>query len=1024
MVRPGVPALACMLLLLATPAAQAQYFGKNKVLHEQLDFQVMETEHFRIYHYPPGSPSAEYTARIAERWYHRLSGFFGHEFEERKILVIYQDHADFQQTLLVPELIGESTGGFTEALLHRVALPLTGINAENDHVIGHELVHVFQFDIAARASASGQASRMGQLPLWLIEGLAEYLSQGRHDPATAIWLRDAVLHDRLPDPGKWLQQQPSPYHYGQAIWAYVAGRWGDDALRDLFFRAMTEGLDQALKETLSQERKQFFEEFHSTLRAAYGPVMASRQAGTDLGPPLLSRETARATVNLAPALSPDGRWLAFLSSRELQLELFLADAATGRVERKLLSADTDPHFDNLSFLDSSVAWSPDSRRFAFGVFAGGERRIAIYDMERRGIERRLDLPGIKGMRHPAWSPDGRFLAFSAVSEGASDLYLLELATSRLTRLTQDRYTAIQPAFSPDGRKLVFVTDRGPHTDLSTMSFGDLQLALLDLDTREIRVLSIFDTGKHIDPHFCGEQSLCFIAEPDGVPDVFRYELTSGRIERLTALKTGVSGITAVSPALSVTADGTMAVSVLENGGWSIYRLPWTTAAESVVIPQTVDAGTLPPIDAADEDSTVQRYLASPASGLVPADMSYPITDYRPRIRLTNVGPAAIGVATSSLGTEFGGALSLYFSDVLNRHQIVTTFQGGSTQGVLGLDEALAAEVAYLNQTRRLQWGARVLHLPDVAGVTFVSREPVDIDGRTVPATVIDQLFEVMQTNELSLLAHYPLSVRSRIEADVGISHLSFSRKVQRLVYPDGYIGGFTDEFDLPSPASLDLQRASLAFVHDSSLFGYVSPVRGQRLRVETGWTTGDLDFQTVLVDYRRYFFGPPLTFATRLVHFGRYGSDAEDTRLSALTVGSPLLVRGYELSSFDLSECTPTPGLETCPEYDRLIGSRIAVANLELRVPLLGTEEFGLFEFPAAPTELALFVDAGAAWSSGQSVKLRFERDSAERIPVFSAGIALRSTVLGALPIEIYYAHPFQRPRKDSVFRFWIGVGW
>src|SRR5690606_37240557 len=219
------------------------------------------------------------------------------------------------------------------------------------------------------------------------------------------------------------------------------------------------------------------------------------------------------------------------STRELDLELYLADARTGKVERKLLTADTDPHYDSLSFLSSSVAWSPDSRRLAFSVFARGEQQIAIYDLDERRVVRQIDLPELKGKRHAAWLPNGRQLVFSAIVDGASDLYLFDLETDELTRLTDDPYTAIQPAVAPHGRRILVVTDRGAPTDLVLQDFADLQLALLDIETREITALAIPPRGKHIDPHFSADgRSIYFIAEPDGVSDVFRHDLASGETQ--------------------------------------------------------------------------------------------------------------------------------------------------------------------------------------------------------------------------------------------------------------------------------------------------------------------------------------------------------------------------------------------------------------------------------------------------------------------------------------------------------------
>src|SRR5690606_38643300 len=109
-------------------------------------------------------------------------------------------------------------------------------------------------------------------------------------------------------------------------------------------------------------------------------------------------------------------------------------------------------------------------------------------------------------------------------------------------------------------------------------------------------------------------------------------------------------------------------------------------------------------------------------------------------------------------------------------------------------------------------------------------------------------------------------------------------------------------------------------------------------------------------------------------------------RLAPLDIGRSYLVRGYEFDSFDLSECTATFELSSCPELDRLLGSRIAVVNFETRVALLGNDDFGVFNVPFAPTEAAFFVDIGAAWSSDESVDVRFDTDTLDRVPVVSTG--------------------------------------
>src|SRR4030043_53172 len=72
-------------------------------------------------------------------------GVLNYELQSRQPLILYASHPHFEQTNAIPEEIGEATGGVTEALKRRVVLPLAGPLGETDHVLGHEIVHAFQF---------------------------------------------------------------------------------------------------------------------------------------------------------------------------------------------------------------------------------------------------------------------------------------------------------------------------------------------------------------------------------------------------------------------------------------------------------------------------------------------------------------------------------------------------------------------------------------------------------------------------------------------------------------------------------------------------------------------------------------------------------------------------------------------------------------------------------------------------------------------------------------------------------------
>ena len=178
--------LVGVLSLVVVPSARAQYFGRNKVQYERFDFQVLRTPHFDIYFYPSERDAASVAARMAERWYARLTTVFHHPLSGRQPLILYATQSQFQQTNVV-DGVGEGTGGVTEGLRRRIVLPTGGTLTDLNHVIGHELVHAFQYDItgSGNPNARGRLPAATDLPLWFIEGMAEYFSLGPVAPLTA-----------------------------------------------------------------------------------------------------------------------------------------------------------------------------------------------------------------------------------------------------------------------------------------------------------------------------------------------------------------------------------------------------------------------------------------------------------------------------------------------------------------------------------------------------------------------------------------------------------------------------------------------------------------------------------------------------------------------------------------------------------------------------------------------------------------------------------------------------------------------
>ncbi len=988
------------------PAARAQYFGRNKVQYESFSFKVLSTEHFDIYYYEDERPMAEQAGRMAERWYARLSKTLDLELRGRQPLILYASHPDFEQTNAIAGELDESTGGVTESFKRRIVLPLAGTLGETDHVIGHELVHAFQFDLRKRGE--GNPFDPGtQLPLWFAEGMAEYLSLGANDPHTAMWIRDAALADKLPTIAKLDNPRYFPYRFGQAWWAYVAGRFGEPRVGQALKAASGHGVPvgQALAATLGMPADSLSRDWQRSIREWASRSGTERRADA-AGRAVIAPRGESGRLNVGPSLSPDGSLVTFLSERDVtSIELFLADAHTGRVLRRLTRAAVDPHLQSLQFIHSAGGWSPDGRRIAIATVSRGTPALAVIDVERGRTVRQIPFPKLGEIYHPAWSPDGRRVAFAASAGGATDLFVVDLQSRKLERLTHDLYADLQPAWSPDGKTLAFASDRFT-TELGTLRYGELRLALLDLDSGAIRAVKGADVGKNINPQWSADgTSLFFLSDRSGITNVYRIALASAAVSQVTDVATGVSGITRLSPALTLARNtDRMMFSVYEKGGYQLRVLESAALAGFAPTPPVSEAGVLPP------PRTEPLTIAARDSVKLPDPATFQHAKYRAGLSLDYAAQAGIGLAAGSGGLAIGGGSAFYWSDMLGDHNLATLLQLSSAEG--GVDKNLGAVVAYQNRKQRWNWGVQGYQFP-----YFTRDFAVDEGTFNGEPAVREQdlrFWQIERAVEGSFA--YPMSRAQRIEASIGYRNIDFASEVRSRIFSevDGrLLSDETSPGSADSIPSLSFFTASAATVYDNSVFGGTSPVAGQRWRVELAPVVGDLQFVSILGDYRRYLrIAGPLRFAGRIVHVGRYGRDSESGRISQLFIGYPWLVRGYDASSFTLEE------FDASPTFDRLFGSRIGVTNLELRLPLLGA--LGVLRSPGVPPiEAAGFYDAGVAWTDADGARFL----GGGRGGVSSVGTALRVNLLGFAVAEIAYVHPNDRPLKGWYWQFNLQPG-
>lgn len=1038
-----------MGLALAAPAtAQAQYyfngyFGQNKVQYSSFDFQIIQTDHFDIYFYPSERAASLDVARMAERSYARLSRILNHRFTERKIIILYASPTDFGQTNTTD--VGEGTQGVTDFFRQRNVLFLQGALKETEHVLTHEMVHQFQFDIFSRGKAGANVQIIASVapPLWFMEGMAEYLSLGPTTPETAMWLRDAVFENNMPTIEQ-LALDPNifPYRFGHALWSYIGSRWGDEAVGAILNGTLSGGIDGSIRRNLGVTTQQLSQQWRDAVFKEYLPELGTSEQAKQIAAVSLDQARSGGRLHIAPALSPDGTQVAFFSERDgFSIDMFLADANTGQVKRRLLKPTWSSNYETFRFLNSQAAWSRDGKYLAVTGRRGKYDDIIILEPRRNKTIRRITVK-IDGVTTPSWSPDGKQLVFTGYVGGFSDLFTVNVDGSGLRRLTNDQYADLHPAWSPDGKTIAFTTDRGPETSFELLRAGNFRIGMYDLETGETRVLNHMDYGKNINPAWGPEgKYLAFVSDRGGVSDLYLYDFAQDQIYQITHLLTGSAGFTPLSPVLSWAPDADkIAFMYYEKGGFNVYllsnprslaRTPWRapapedTARRAVEVvtrvapdsassrpevgeggsiyrgrqgfrradsvPKTADSSNVP----APEPVSIARLLDS-ATLALPDTSEFAFQKYRKHYTPDYVARPQIGYVRDNTGNGIYGSTAITLSDVLGNNQLAF---GIAING--RINEAYAT-ASYANLSKRINWSVGVTQIPYYfAEPSTVVETPNGFQTRVNTRRLLNRY--------LQGTAWYPLSRFRRIETDLrlGMVDDALVSFVQ-----DYDINGFpvsNGEYQTISQPDVYFVQPSVAYVFDNTIFGYVGPYLGTRYRVALSQAIGTWTYTQLLLDYRRYTqIKGPVVFAFRGLFYGRRGPDANQFDVF---IGTPDIVRGHTSGSYQRNECIAQGAAPICVPLNRLVGQQLAVTNFELRFPLL-TPQMKFAPKGLPPIEGVAFFDAGLSWNQGSTIKWTVPDNDSQllvRAPVFAWGVGARMNLYGLMILRLDWSFPLQR---------------
>ena len=208
---------------------------------------------------------AEFVAYHAEEGYKTIELLMGWGLKDRRTIIVYNSHNEFQETNVIPFYMEEGIGGVTELGKNRMVIPYAGSLTKFKHVIYHELVHVFINDGVYGGSIMSALKNRVMIPTWMNEGLAEYIADD-WSTNSDMWLRDLVINSQQIPDIPYLNVYLA-YRGGQSVWEFITHKWGDEIIAEIFHHIkLKKNINKGIEYALNINIKELSYQWHQYIK--------------------------------------------------------------------------------------------------------------------------------------------------------------------------------------------------------------------------------------------------------------------------------------------------------------------------------------------------------------------------------------------------------------------------------------------------------------------------------------------------------------------------------------------------------------------------------------------------------------------------------------------------------------------------------------------------------------------------------------------------------------------------------------
>ncbi len=531
-----IKVLAILLGIFVSGSVYAQFyngtqmtFGKNRVQYEDFNWYYYRFGSYDVYSYLGGKELAIYVAKYAKEIIDRLELETGITLEDKLQFVVFNNFTDLKQSnigLLNDERY--NTGGITHIIGTKVVLYFDGSHKHLEEQIRAGVAKTL-IDHAIYGTSLGAQIKNNSLfpfPEWFLSGLVSFYSK-EWTTDFDDRVRDGIVSGRYDDFNK-LRGEDARLA-GHSFWYFIANTYGKENIANILYLAkMSRRVQNGFIYSLGKSLPGLIEEWHQYYQQRYGNT---RIEDMQPGGQNILRRSKKNTVYQQLRISPDGKYLAYVSNQFGRYKVCVKDLSTGK--RKVIYRGAYRLNEKVDYSYPILDWHPKGDILAFLVEKKGKPYMIYYSLKEKKKEQ-IYMSNFEKVLDFSYSDDGYFMAVSAINRGQSDIFVYDVGSNTYEQITFDVYDDRYPCFYHHDRNILFSSNRPGDTLRGTPPLqpprvdGNFRLFMYDYQKRNpvLQAVTRQTFGDDIKPQALDAESFVFLGDENGIRNLYLGKLDS------------------------------------------------------------------------------------------------------------------------------------------------------------------------------------------------------------------------------------------------------------------------------------------------------------------------------------------------------------------------------------------------------------------------------------------------------------------------------------------------------------------